>query len=1186
MATGTIRDKFDDRLSDPLGCIEDTYRHVEAAHAHVEEARGTTAAKAMDKAGETYDAGQATVAVAQNTISALQPLYEADTMKSIRDGITAFVEGLPGVLKALDEVANIHPFIKVAVGAFRVVVELDMKRRDNEKKITLLFVEMKDMMEVLVQLRTVEDEDEPGPDGTTIKARLQSLVAQSADDIKDCANACDTYSKKKLLVKVIKSSSWDDKFKSYLTLFADRRKAFTFALEMHVGKAVDDANRKLNAIDKKMSAILSLFSTLIPPEQQRLSASIGGRGGLEAVLADDGALVSLSGIKIGSTAKHSPGSGRDELKDLREEILETTDAAVRKNLDTFERKFLVQHRRLMVEMQGLVRHEGDRIIDTVLSGPHDRIRNQAIHEVWKEMRWRGYVKARYFILALRDFYLQHVPNALSVALPDSTVPMVAREDMWALKYVDVQYISAIAEACDEDTSGFITIQEINKFTSSRPQGWSLLHWFAYWAIGWRMTSTYYCRKIDALLKKMCDLLPTVRPENFEPAIWYLHSVWRPVTTLTAALERADVKADDAHWARFSEYVESEERRLEEGLKTFQYYIDDTDTLALITGPGRIEQFLFPILYLLIRRDYDIFRLCHEKVVINEDELVCSYHTITEGVLSPMGARITALESSFKQRGDDPGKQFETFACGLFKYAYRPEQLWSFEKRMEPGAPDLTAHEELAVEAEEALPEPDRVLFRPTLAEGVFVNEQDTLYESDLRQTSTILKNVLGRWHGFFGIGPDRWPAFPMVTFFLHASESNPGTFEATSRTASGICYTVTGRCSTRADDGLVDFTAAWRFAGASPPRSLHGVLSEDGLSISGTWNCNSQEGRNDFHFTRLDPVLLTARSSPHDLREHRIWALWRYALLATSLQVKRRRLSWEYIKRYIARRNAFIVLYEASASGKELCEEDYNMLITLHRALTCEEICYCFVVMDVRKRASALLSKAFWCNRCMERIPDARYICIPCTIGLDDDSCDLCDRPGCRDATIRDANYVHRPTHDMLKARRFLFSERDLPGLFRAANETIKRVDEMLRRDRPAADGAALEAGAGLSCALCSKEVEPPFFACVDCAAHDETIYICTACDKATNSAPSGGTHDPGHTLVRYLSSASRGSAAEGSVEARLRARELQGESHAGQLAALTERMSRIEGMLERTLSVLSRIAPPEVNSEAGRLES
>ena len=39
----------------------------------------------------------------------------------------------------------------VAVGAFRVVVELDMKRRDNDKKIAVLFVEMRDMMGALLQ---------------------------------------------------------------------------------------------------------------------------------------------------------------------------------------------------------------------------------------------------------------------------------------------------------------------------------------------------------------------------------------------------------------------------------------------------------------------------------------------------------------------------------------------------------------------------------------------------------------------------------------------------------------------------------------------------------------------------------------------------------------------------------------------------------------------------------------------------------------------------------------------------------------------------------------------------------------------------------------------------------------------------------------------------------------------------
>ncbi|PIL33865.1 hypothetical protein GSI_03571 [Ganoderma sinense ZZ0214-1] len=75
-------------------------------------------------------------------------------MKTVREGVNMLVESLPGLVKALDEVAKLHPFIGVAVGAFRVVVELDVKRRDNDKKIGVLFVEMRDMMEALLRTRT------------------------------------------------------------------------------------------------------------------------------------------------------------------------------------------------------------------------------------------------------------------------------------------------------------------------------------------------------------------------------------------------------------------------------------------------------------------------------------------------------------------------------------------------------------------------------------------------------------------------------------------------------------------------------------------------------------------------------------------------------------------------------------------------------------------------------------------------------------------------------------------------------------------------------------------------------------------------------------------------------------------------------------------------------------------------
>jgi len=44
-------------------------------------------------------------------------------------------------------------------------------------------------------------------------------------------------------------------------------------------------------------------------------------------------------------------------------------------------------------------------------------------------------------------------------------------DAWAIKYVDVMWVQPILEAFDDDASGFITVTEVNRFTSSRPADW-------------------------------------------------------------------------------------------------------------------------------------------------------------------------------------------------------------------------------------------------------------------------------------------------------------------------------------------------------------------------------------------------------------------------------------------------------------------------------------------------------------------------------------------------------------------------------------------------------------------------------------------------------------------------------------------------------------------------------------------
>ena len=75
--------------------------------------------------------------------------------------------------------------------------------------------------------------------------------------------------------------------------------------------------------------------------------------------------------------------------------------------------------------------------------------------------WRRSVEARHFIMTLKDHFL-----VKSVNYSD---PM--KSDGWAVKYIDVRRTRSILEAFDDDASGFVTIDEVNSFTQSRPLDW-------------------------------------------------------------------------------------------------------------------------------------------------------------------------------------------------------------------------------------------------------------------------------------------------------------------------------------------------------------------------------------------------------------------------------------------------------------------------------------------------------------------------------------------------------------------------------------------------------------------------------------------------------------------------------------------------------------------------------------------
>jgi hypothetical protein len=82
---------------------------------------------------------------------------------------------------------------------FKGVVKLETQRRQNSKRCQALILQMADMMGVLLQLSSVRDPElKDERTGQTVVARIQSVMANVENDIRDCGNLIDTYAKHSL----------------------------------------------------------------------------------------------------------------------------------------------------------------------------------------------------------------------------------------------------------------------------------------------------------------------------------------------------------------------------------------------------------------------------------------------------------------------------------------------------------------------------------------------------------------------------------------------------------------------------------------------------------------------------------------------------------------------------------------------------------------------------------------------------------------------------------------------------------------------------------------------------------------------------------------------------------------------------------------------------------------------------
>ncbi|KAJ3573153.1 hypothetical protein NP233_g2617 [Leucocoprinus birnbaumii] len=618
--------------------------------------------------------------------------------KTIDAAITGFSESVKVVMNGLDALGAVHPFVGVAVVAFKLVVTLDLTRRGNNKKVLAVKVQMQQMMCTLFQLRRIRDPDEVGPNGIVLKDRMQPLMEQIAHDIKECGSACDVYLKKSFIAKTLKSKVYENRLAGYATKFMDYKEELDKALTVHIALGVDAANEKLDNqstklddIQQKLDLLTNVFRKLDTPREREVMDFIQESGGPQAVVERNDlvqALVKKSGESLSHVSNKARTAGKSEIDAAREtlekEFTEDLDAVLKKNFTHFDHKLKIQERNII----DVVERQGQFILSALSAGAHEKIIDVDLQALWREMDWKGSVKARHFVLALRDYFMDkfstttpptnglvpqlHSPQEKFISLNHpfmmlpTSQPVLHHGDAWALQYINVTYLGTISEVIDDDGTGFISIKEANNFADERPKGWGLLPWIAFWAKGWETSVADYKNRIILILRQMDRLYHNVLPENRRFVDMYLSDS----AILDTHLILKSTKTEREHEAIAPElltitreYTIAEEERIKLNLQNMDYDLDNTTTVTLVTGPGRIGRYLYPLLYLVLKRHLEVFHYARKHVV--QDDEFSGMTASLECIFDVVKLRIDHLRAISKQARMDFIAHLENFALGMF-----------------------------------------------------------------------------------------------------------------------------------------------------------------------------------------------------------------------------------------------------------------------------------------------------------------------------------------------------------------------------------------------------------------------------------------------------------------------------------------------------------------------------------------
>ncbi|KAF9002450.1 hypothetical protein BDQ17DRAFT_1425778 [Cyathus striatus] len=1096
--------------------------------------------------------------------------------QTIENAISGFAESSRIGIKVLDELAKLHPFIAAPVLAFKLVVNLDMKRRENNMKVVAVMVQIQDMFCVLLQLRDIKDTTRRDPDGKIqVTGELTKLMERIAEDVEKCASACDVYLKKSFLRKFLKSPVYESRLADYASKFATHHMNLRLALGSFTAIRVEQINDKLDEQRHLFTDIQSqfkeLFKRLDTPQEREIRKIIDNKGGASACLDDVTVLWELVTKSKDDSfhkkdAEHSfRGVSRSEgneitIQDiqniLRQELLEDLDEVLDKNFKLFKGKLDIQNK----EIRDSIERQGDRII-SYFSGGHEKIINPHIRAIWQEMGWRGSVRAVNFVFALRDYFLSPVDGqnangqdsqstSLQPTVPFPSPPptskveppaidfMTTLGDEWTKKYINISHLQPILESIDDDGSGFISIWEVNRFTLDCPRGWRFVNHVLREKVdfsnfvsrravpitfkGWHLSIYQYKYKIYRLLRKMFLLLEKARRDNRMFLHYYLND--NPILKLEGLLQSTKDIDNNRYDPELTKLVNSmmqqEDSRLKQNLESIRYKLDSVSTVQLVCGPGRVDKYIYPVLYALLQQHVKIFQLARHHILHHEELDWCIESLVN--VMQAFDARCKDLKATFKQMQIDPENQLENFAFGMFRAS---------EMKLEcQSSTYLSVMQKIYLDPNEDddINNCPQDLDISVLTYGV---QEPHLLPPQIEQlefgeqSCIIANSPFGDWTGFCLVTENGFQISQDGLFRLSIKESAPGSNAIIGHAQNYIGTWVVNGTYTPVDSGDPVIEVEMTYPDDGYWILCRGIFNSRRMTIIGSWcdgyRMNSKPGdasERQFIFTRAPAEVARFRYSELSFQTSPAHARWKFALDAVMYNVQRKRITKDFVFARLQQALRFknlllkrlILLNHYSVQGRsELNEEDRMELYGLEMNVP-PSIDWFF--RSIASYAFSRLPKHIHiiCDKCDKTLMQSRLLCITCRDETFD-GVDLC--LGCINAKdpvqfedcLHDASHslvrCDYPIHDfqvvsvIQKAREL--SER-IKLVFRTTEKALKEkneIDNTKENNKTTTSNTEItesDPTSGKKCCYCEKPISLPCWVFLN----DESKLVCDTCDE------------------------------------------------------------------------------------------